>query len=151
MIMFIMISALIFGRFMAVSRLPIELSNWLTGLNLSPLAIVVLIMIAYSIGGCFMDGLALVTLTIPIIWPTLTALQVNPIWFGALLVLVGEQGMITPPVGITVFVIKGIAPDIPMGTIFRGITPFIATITSCLIIILFVPSIATFLPSYMTY
>jgi tripartite ATP-independent transporter DctM subunit len=151
MIMFIMIAALIFGRFMAVSRLPIELSNWLSGLHVSTLVIVVLMMIGYSIGGCFMDGLALVVLTIPVIWPTLLALNVNPIWFGCLIVLVGEQGMITPPVGINVFVIKGVAQDVPMGTIFRGIAPFVGTITACLIIILFVPEIATFLPSFLTY
>lgn len=151
MIMFIMVAALIFGRFIAVSRVPIELANWLKGLDVSPLVIVIIMMIAYSIGGCFMDGLALVTLTIPVIWPTLQALQINPIWFGTLIVLVGEQGMITPPVGITVFVIKGIAPDVPIATIFRGILPFIGTITACLIIVLFVPQIATFLPSFMTY
>ncbi|MBP1707357.1 MAG: TRAP-type C4-dicarboxylate transport system, DctM subunit [Chloroflexi bacterium] len=151
MIMFIMVAALIFGRFIAVSRVPIELSNWMNGLNVSPLVIVVLIMVAYSIGGMFMDGLALVTLTIPIIWPTMLAMNIDPIWFGCLIVLVGEQGMITPPVGINVFVIKGIAPDVPMGTIFKGILPFVATITAALVIILFVPVIATFLPQFMTY
>jgi TRAP-type C4-dicarboxylate transport system permease large subunit len=123
----------------------------MNGLNVSPLVIVVLIMVAYSIGGMFMDGLALVTLTIPIIWPTMLAMNIDPIWFGCLIVLVGEQGMITPPVGINVFVIKGIAPDVPMGTIFKGILPFVATITAALVIILFVPVIATFLPQFMTY
>ncbi len=151
MIMFIMLAALIFGRFIAVSRVPIELSNWLNGLNAPPIVIVIFIMIVYSIGGMFMDGLALVTLTIPIIWPTMVALHVDPIWFGCLVVLVGEQGMITPPVGINVFVIKGIAPDVPLSTIFRGILPFVVTITLCLVLIMIFPQIATWLPQFMTY
>jgi C4-dicarboxylate transporter DctM subunit len=110
-----------------------------------------LIMFAYMIGGCFMDSMALLTLTMPIIFPTVIAMHFDPIWFGVMMVIVGEMGVITPPVGVNVYVVKSFAEDIPITTIFRGIWPYVVTLTVALAILLFFPIIATFLPSFMTY
>jgi TRAP-type C4-dicarboxylate transport system permease large subunit len=110
-----------------------------------------IIIIIYMIGGCFMDSLALITLTIPIFYPVVIALGLDPIWFGVIIVLVTEMGVITPPVGLNVYVIKGIAPDVPLETIFKGITPFLAALVVAAIILLAFPQIATFLPSLARY
>ncbi len=151
MVMFIVTAAIVFGRFMAVSKIPMILSDWLSGLAVPPTVIMILILILYMIGGCFMDGMALLTLTIPVIFPTVIALGYDPIWFGVMFVVVGEMGVITPPVGINVYVIKGVAEDVPLGTIFKGIFPFVAAIIVCLAILMAFPQIATFLPGLMTY
>ena len=98
-----------------------------------------------------MDSMALLTLTMPIIFPTVIALKFDPIWFGVMMVLVGEMGVITPPVGVNVFVMKTVAQDVPLMTIFKGITPFVFTIAIAIIILLFFPQIATVLPGFMTY
>ena len=98
-----------------------------------------------------MDALALITLTIPIIYPVVLALGFDPIWFGVIIVLVTEMGVITPPVGINVYVIKGIAEDVPLETIFKGIFPFLGALIVAVGILMAVPQIATFLPSLATY
>ena len=98
-----------------------------------------------------MDSLAMITLTIPIFYPVVLALGVDPIWFGVIIVLVVEMGVITPPVGLNVYVIKGIAPDVPLETIFKGIFPFLAALVVAAIILLLFPQIATFLPSLAKY
>jgi TRAP-type C4-dicarboxylate transport system permease large subunit len=117
----------------------------------SKLLVIIIIMIVYMIGGCFMDGLALVVLTMPIIFPTIQALNIDPIWFGVLICVVGELGMITPPVGINVYVLKGVVEDVPLGTIFRGVTPFIFATIVCMIILMVFPQVSTFLPGLITY
>ena len=98
-----------------------------------------------------MDAMALIVLLIPIIFPVLIALDVNLIWFGVIIVLMGEMGVITPPVGVNVFVIKGIAPDTPIETIFKGIFPFLIAMIICTLILMAFPQIATFLPSFARY
>ena len=97
------------------------------------------------------DSLALVVLTIPIIFPIVLRLGFDSIWFGVIIVLVNEMGVITPPVGVNVFVMKGIAPDVPVETIFKGIFPFLGALIVCTIVIMAFPQIATFLPSFVTY
>ena len=94
-----------------------------------------------------MDSLALVTLTIPILYPIVTQLGYDPIWFGVMIMLAAEMGVITPPVGVNVYVIRGVAPDVPMRTIFRGIWPFLGAELVCTAIILVVPQIALVLPN----
>ena len=98
-----------------------------------------------------MDSMALVVVTIPIFFPLVMKLGFDPIWFGVIIVLVAEMGVITPPVGVNVFVIKGIAPDIPLETIFRGIMPFLVALILFTIILIVFPQIATYLPSLVTY
>src|SRR4030042_6517947 len=103
-------------------------------------------MVIYSIGGCFMDGMALVTIFLPIMYPTVLALGFDPIWFGVVLCANGEMGMITPPFGMNVFVTKGLAKDLSLETVFRGILPFITTDLFFLVILSVFPQIALFLP-----
>jgi len=98
-----------------------------------------------------MDSMALIVVTIPIFFPIVLELGFDPIWFGVIIVLTAEMGVITPPVGVNVFVIKGIAPEIPLETIFKGIFPFLAALIIVTIILVFFPQIATFLPSLVSY
>ena len=98
-----------------------------------------------------MDSLALITLSIPVLYPVIQTLGFDSIWFGVIIVLVGEMGVITPPVGINVYVIKGVAPDVPLETIFRGIFPFLGALIVCIAILIAFPQIALFLPSFMTW
>ena len=150
MIMLMIAGAVIFGRFMAVSRVPFELANWVGSLSLPPFAIMGLILLIYFILGCFIDALALVLLTVPIFFPVVVdTLGYDPIWFGVIIVLVVGMGVITPPVGMNVYVIKGIKPDIPLETIFKGIWPFLGAVTVCIVLLMLFPSIVTFLPSLM--
>jgi C4-dicarboxylate transporter DctM subunit len=151
MVMFIVAGATILGHFMAVSNIPFMLVNLVEGLPLPRTAILVLICLFYFIGGFFMDALALVILTIAIVYPIIVGLGFDPIWFGVVIVLVCEMGVITPPVGINVFVIKGIAENVPLVTIFKGIFPFLIALFVCTLILMAFPQIATFLPSFITY
>jgi TRAP-type C4-dicarboxylate transport system permease large subunit len=98
-----------------------------------------------------MDSMALVVVTIPIFFPVVMKLNFDPIWFGVIVVLVAEMGVITPPVGVNVFVIKGIAPDVPLEIIFKGIFPFLVSLVIVTVILMFFPQIATFLPSFVSY
>jgi C4-dicarboxylate transporter DctM subunit len=151
MIMVIVAGATVFGHFMAVSKIPLVLSDWVTGLSLPPNAVMAIIVFLYLIGGCFMDSLAMIMLTVPIFYPLVVALGFNPIWFGVIIVLVVEMGVITPPVGINVYVIKGIATDVPIATIFKGVLPFLIAEIIMVGILMAFPKIATFLPSLTTY
>jgi TRAP-type C4-dicarboxylate transport system permease large subunit len=151
MVLFIITGANIFGKFMAVSRIPFILAEWLGGLPIHPMAVMVIIVFIYFIGGFFMDSMALIVLTVPIFFPLVQELGFDPIWFGVIIVLVGEMGVLTPPVGVNVFVIKGIAPDVPLETIFKGILPFLGALIIVTIILMVFPQIATFLPSFITY
>ncbi len=151
MIMFMVAGAVIFGRFMAVSRVPFELANWAGALDLPAYAIMAIILLIYFILGCLIDALALVLLTIPIFYPVaVTTLGYDPIWFGVIIVLVVAMGVITPPVGMNVYVIKGIAPDVPLEVIFKGIWPFLLAIIVCVLILMFFPQIATFMPGIVS-
>jgi TRAP-type C4-dicarboxylate transport system permease large subunit len=115
------------------------------------MAVMAVIVFLYLVGGCFMDSLAMITLTIPIFYPAVVALGFDPIWFGVIIVVIVEMGVITPPVGINVYVIKGIARDVPIATIFRGILPFLIAELILVGILMAFPKIATFLPSLTTY
>ena len=150
MIMLMLAGAVIFGRFMAVSRVPFELASWVGSLPLPPFAIMGMILFIYLILGCFIDALALILLTIPIFFPVVVdTLGYDPIWFGVVVVLVVAMGVITPPVGMNVYIIKGIAPEIPLETIFKGVWPFLGTIILLLVLLMVFPGIATFLPKLL--
>jgi tripartite ATP-independent transporter DctM subunit len=151
MIMFMVAGAVIFGRFLAVSRVPFELANWAGALPLPPFAVVGVVLLIYLVLGCFIDALAMVLLTIPIFYPVVvTTLGYDPIWFGVVIVLVVAMGVITPPVGMNVYVIKGVAPDVPLEVIFKGIWPFLAAIVILLAVLIAFPQVATFLPALLT-
>ena len=149
MILVIVAGAITFGHFLAFTRLPFVVANWVAGLPLPKDAIMLLIIFLYVIGGCFMDALAMVLLTIPIVFPLVTAMGFDPIWFGVIIVLVAEMGAMTPPVGINVYVLSGIARDIPMEIIFKGAFPFVLCAMVCILILMVFPQIALLLPNLM--
>jgi C4-dicarboxylate transporter DctM subunit len=149
MVFLILIGAHIFGYFLTISQIPDQLSILATEWGLSKYAILALIIFAYIIMGCFMEGLALMVLTIPIVYPLVLELGFDPIWFGVIITLVMEMSLITPPVGINVFIISGISKDVPMYVIFRGIIPFWCAMLVCVILLILFPQIATWLPLTM--
>jgi tripartite ATP-independent transporter DctM subunit len=146
MVLCVIACATIFGHFMAVSTIPFILADWIGGLPIHPMAVMGVIVFIYLIGGCFMDAMALVVLTVPVIYPVVVKLGFDPIWFGVIIVLVSEMGVITPPVGVNVYVIKGIAPEVPLETIFKGIFPFLAAILINTGILMLFPKLALVLP-----
>ncbi|MCF8028295.1 MAG: TRAP transporter large permease [Desulfobacteraceae bacterium] len=149
MILVIVAGATIFSRFMAVTRIPFDIAGWIAALDMSPAMIMCLIIGVYFLGGCFIDALALVMLTIPIFYPVILELGYDPIWFGVVIVLVTQIGVITPPVGVNVYVVSGVARDVPLNTIFKGVVPMlIAMIIATLLLIPF-PQIALYLPSLL--
>ncbi len=117
--------------------------------SLSPMAILAVLLVAFIILGTFLEGFAILVLTLPIVHPMILQLGFDPIWFGVIMVIVLEMGLISPPVGINVFVVKGIAEDVPMSEIFIGILPFWLAMFVCLIILIMFPEIALFLPNTM--
>lgn len=149
MVFLILIGAHIFGYFLTLSEIPEQLSILATGAGLNIYVILSIIILMYIVLGCFMEGLAIMVLTIPIIYPMVLDMGFDPIWFGVMITLVMEMSLITPPVGINVFIISGISKDVPMYTIFRGILPFWFAILACIIILMIFPQIALFLPNTM--
>ena len=151
MVLFIITGAVVFGHFMAVSRLPFILAEWLGTLPIPAMAVMMVIIVIYFIGGFFMDAMGLIVVTVPIFFPIVLKLGFDPIWFGVIIVLVGEIGVITPPVGVNVFVIKGIAPEIPLHQIFKGIVPFLIALIILMALLMIFPQIATFFPALVSY
>lgn len=149
MVMVIVTGAVIFGHFMAVTRLPYNLAQWVSTLPLPNSAIMGIIILVYLLGGCFMDALAMIMLTIPIFYPVAVTLGFDPIWFGVVIVLITEMGVITPPVGVNVYVVYGVVKDVPLETIFKGVFPMLLALLVCNLILLFFPQITLFLPGLM--
>jgi tripartite ATP-independent transporter DctM subunit len=149
MIFFIIIGAKILGYFLAVTRVPFLLADIIGGLAVNPWISFGIILFIYLILGCVMDGLAMVLLTIPIFYPVVVALGFDPIWFGVIHLKIVEIGLITPPIGINVFVISGVAKDVPLQTIYRGVMPFVIADLFHLGLLLAFPAISLFLPSFM--
>jgi len=153
MVLMLIAGAVIFGKFLAVTRIPFDLAAWVGGFDLPPIVIMAIIIGIYFLGGCFMDALAFVTLTVPIFYPVVTNLGYDPIWFGIIIVMVTEMGVITPPVGINVYVVYGVAKnvigEIPLETIFKGIFPFLIAVVVGTIILMLFPQIILLLPNLM--
>lgn len=147
MILMIVAGATVFGHFLAVTTIPSVLSSWVVSLPLPSWAVMIVVMFFFFIGGCFMDALGMILLTIPIFFPVAIALGYDPIWFGVVIVLVTELGVITPPVGINVYVVSGIAKDVPLEIIFKGAIPFVLTLLAYLVLMVLFPQIALFLPN----
>ncbi|MBN2177942.1 MAG: TRAP transporter large permease [Deltaproteobacteria bacterium] len=149
MILVIVAGATIFGHFLAVSRIPFDIANWISTFDFPDYVIMLFIIFIYLIGGCFIDSLALIMLTVPIFYPVITFIGYDPIWFGVVIVLITQIGVITPPMGINVYVVSGVARDVPLETIFKGVLPLLlALIIGTLLLIPF-PQIALFLPGLM--
>jgi C4-dicarboxylate transporter, DctM subunit len=145
----VLIGALLFGYFLTVTQTPQKVTEFLTGLGIGSYGVLALIMLMYLVLGCLMDALAMVILTVPIIFPVIKELGFDPIWFGVIIVMTVELGLIHPPVGMIVFVIKSVIQDVTFATIFRGVLPFILTDIIRLIILIAFPIIALWLPSRM--
>lgn len=149
MVFLILIGANIFGYFLTVSQIPDQLSGLAMEAGLNRYIVLTMLVLAYIILGCFMEGLAIMVLTIPIVYPMVINLGFDPIWFGVILTLVMEMSLITPPVGINVFIISGIAKEVPMFTIFRGVIPFWLAMLVCIILLIVFPQLALWLPTTM--
>ena len=145
----VLIGAMLFGYFLTVTQTPQAVTGFITNLGLSPTGALVLIMLMYLVLGCLMDAMAMVILTVPIIFPAVTALGFDPIWFGVIIVMTVELGLIHPPVGMNVFVIKTVVQDVSFSTIFYGVIPFVLTDIVRLAILIAFPAIALYLPSRM--
>ena len=139
----------IFSNFLAVSRLPFELADFIGGLQVNRYIILGFILVTYLFLGCIMSALAMILLTVPIFFPVIVALGFEPIWFGIIIVRVVEVASITPPVGLNVFIIKGVAKDVPMYTIFRGILPFFVADMCHVALLIAIPQLSLFLPGLM--
>jgi tripartite ATP-independent transporter DctM subunit len=148
MVFIIIMGAMMLGYFLSITRLPFEMASLIAELPVNRYIILVLILLLFAMLGCIMDSMAIVLLTVPIFFPVILRLNFDPIWFGILVVRVTEMGLITPPVGINVYIIKGISNE-PMGTIFRGVLPFIMADILHIALLMAVPQISLFLPSMM--
>jgi TRAP-type C4-dicarboxylate transport system permease large subunit len=148
MIAVLIIGANVFMAFLAVSKVPFFLSTYIGGLSINRYTIFAIIVVFYVLSGMFLDIMGAIFLTLPIIYPIIKTLGFDPIWFGVIVVILMEMGLITPPVGLNVFALAGVI-DVPMQTIFRGIWPFVLAMVVCIITLTIFPQIATFLPMGM--
>jgi TRAP-type C4-dicarboxylate transport system permease large subunit len=142
----IIIGAFVFIPFMSMTEVPAQLVVLLTSLPIGDLGVLLVIIAAYMFLGMFLESMAMLVLTIPVVIPIAIGLEWDLIWFGIIVVIVLEMGMISPPVGINVFIVKSIAPDVPMGQIFRGIWPFWFAMAAMIGLLILFPQIALFLP-----
>jgi C4-dicarboxylate transporter, DctM subunit len=145
----VLIGALLFGYFLTVTQTPQKVTELLTGLGIGKYGVLALIMLMYLVLGCLMDALAMIILTVPIVFPVIKELGFDPIWFGVIIVMTVELGLIHPPVGMNIFVIKSVIEDVKMSTMFYGVMPFIVTDLLRLVILIAFPIIALWLPSRM--
>ncbi len=149
LVFLILIGAHIFNPFLALTHIPSDLASLLSGADIPPMGIMLILMAAYIVLGSFLEGFAMLVLTLPIVHPLIISLGFDPIWFGVMIVIVIEIGLITPPVGVNVFVVKGIAGDVPLKTIFAGVIPFWIAMIVCIGLLMAFPEIALFLPETM--
>ncbi|HOD72378.1 MAG TPA: TRAP transporter large permease [Deltaproteobacteria bacterium] len=149
MILVIVAGATVFGHFLAVSRIPYDIASWIASFQMPPAVIMSFIILIYLIGGCFIDSLALIMLTIPIFYPVVIDYGFDPIWFGVVIVLITQIGVVTPPVGVNVYVVSGVARDVPLSVIFKGVVPMLIAMIILTFLLIPFPQIATFLPGLL--
>jgi tripartite ATP-independent transporter DctM subunit len=146
MIFVVVAGATVFGHFLAVTQIPANIGSFVAGLQFHPMIIMGFIIVIYLFLGCLMDSLAMIMLTIPIIYPVVLAMGYDPIWFGVVIVVIAEMGVITPPVGINAYVVAGVARDVPLHLIFRGALHMLYAMIALAVLLLVFPKLATFLP-----
>lgn len=151
MIFLILIGAYIFGAFLTITQLPTILANFVNSLHVNRYIILLVIIVIYAVMGCFMDSLAMVMLTVPIFLPIMQNLGFNDIWYGVLMIMVMEMGLITPPVGMNVYIVAGVAKDVPLQKIFAGVAPMVVGMCVAVIIVCAFPDVALFLPKLLGY
>jgi tripartite ATP-independent transporter DctM subunit len=149
MILFLIAGATIFGKFMTVTTIPSVISVWVSGLSWPPFWIMVVIAVMFFVAGCFIDAMALIMITIPIIYPLVLDLGYDPVWFGVLIVLISQIAVVTPPVGVNVYVTKGIAPHVPIENIFQGTFPFLLALIFLLALVIMFPDLVLILPEVL--
>ncbi len=149
MVFFIVIGADLFGYFMTLSQFPMRLAGWFTQMQMAPVVVLWSIIVTYIVLGALMDELAMILLTVPIFFPIVKSLGYDPIWFGVVIVVVVQIGLIAPPIGLNVFVIGGMARDVPLATIYRGVMPFLAMQVVLLVLLTLWPGMALLLPGTM--
>ncbi len=146
MVMVLIAGAVIFGKFLAVTRIPFDIAEWVSGLPVSNNVIMLIIFAIYIFGGAIMDALALILITIPIFFPVAMQMGYDPLWFGVTITVITTLGAVTPPVGVSTYVVAGMAEGIPLKTVFKGVTYFLPAYILCVLLLLFFPAIVTFLP-----
>ncbi len=151
MIFMLVAGAVLFGRFLAVTRLPYIAAEWVAGLPVPHWMIFWSMMIIYIIGGCVMDALAFLLITVPIFFPVAQQMGYDPIWFGVAITLVTTLGAITPPVGISAYIVSGMSKDIPLSTVFKGVLWFIPSYIIIIVIIQIFPQLVTFFAGFVKY
>lgn len=149
MIFLILIGASLFGKFLALSQIPMQLSASVAGLDVSPYVILTFILIIYLILGMFVEGIAILVLTLPIVYPMIIELGFDGLWFGIIMVMVLNIGLLTPPLGLSVYIISGVVKDIPIQDLFKGVMPMLLTMILFTVLLIIFPQIVTFLPGFV--
>ncbi len=148
---FIALAAFLFGYFMVLTQLPLTVATWVKGLDVPPWTVIMILVMVYIVLGCFLDSLSMIVVTVPVFLPLVQTLGYDPVWFGILVVVVVEMGLITPPVGLNIFVLRAQLPDIPLGTMFKGIGPFLAADMALVFLLLAFPALALWLPKALKF
>jgi C4-dicarboxylate transporter DctM subunit len=146
MLFFIVIGAFMFAYFMALTRLPNSLADWVQGLQMAPWLVIMMMIVFYLVLGCFLDAISMILITIPVFLPLAQNLGFDPVWFGILVLVVVEVGMITPPVGLNIFVIRAQLPDVKLADVYWGIVPFLAAAAGIVALLMLFPNLALWLP-----
>lgn len=149
MIFLIVIASALYATFLTVTGLSQSLTAFVSGLDVAPVYVLLVILGIYVVLGCFMDSLGMILLTVPVFYPVILKLGVDPIHFGILVVMVVEMGLITPPLGMNIFVVRSVAPQIPLGRVFQGAMPYLLGFVVATLLVLYWPALATWLPSVM--
>lgn len=145
----LVIGALVFTNFLSVAGLPNQLLSFIEGIDVSPIMVILIICAIYLVLGCFLETMSMVMLTVPIFYPIVASLGFDLVWFGVIVVVAAEISLITPPLGLNIFMIKNVMPDVPLGTIIRGVTPFVMMDILRLLLLVFVPWIVLVIPNSM--
>jgi TRAP-type C4-dicarboxylate transport system permease large subunit len=145
----LVIGALVFTNFLTVAGLPNQLLGFIQGIDVSPIVVILIICAIYLVLGCFLETMSMVMLTVPIFYPIVASLGFDLVWFGIIVVVAAEISLITPPLGLNIFMIKNVMPDVPLGTIIRGVTPFVMMDIVRLLLLVFVPWIVLVVPNSM--
>lgn len=150
MVLFLVAGANVFSYFLALSTIPMRVAAWAGALAVSPYLILTIIVLIYLFLGCFLDAISMMVLTMPVVYPVILVLGFDPIWFGVIAVLMMEAGLITPPMGLNIYTVAGVAKGVPVETIFRGVTPFLLAIFAVVALVTVFPQVALLLPGMMT-
>jgi TRAP-type C4-dicarboxylate transport system permease large subunit len=149
MIFFIVIGSALYATFLSVTGISGALRDFVIGLDVAPLWVLVAILAVYIVLGCFMDSMGMILLTIPVFYPVAVALDIDPVLFGVLVVMVVEVGLITPPLGMNIFIVRSVAPEVPVQQIFLGALPFVMAFLISVALVIAIPNLALWLPGLM--